>query len=260
MATASPDMRSVFLDRLNSPFGMALVGDELYVADTDAILRFPYQDGDTTITAPARKLADLPGGPIDHHWTKNLVASPRRHAALCRRRLQQQHRRERHGGRRRIAPRSGRSIARPGAWRMFAIGLRNPNGLAWQPQTGALWVAVNERDEIGTDLVPDYMTSVKDGGFYGWPYSYYGQHVDLRVEPQRPDLVAKAIAPDYALGSHVASLGLAFDAGANLVRRISRRRLRRRAWLVEPQAALPATRWCSCRSRTASPTASRRTS
>jgi glucose/arabinose dehydrogenase len=231
--------RSVFLDHLNSPFGVALVGDDLYVADTDAIIRYPYHGrGDKHDGAGHRPDADLPGGPIDHHWTKSLVASKDGAQALCRRRFQQQHHRKRHRRPKRTAPRSGRWTGQPAASRIFAGGLRNPNGLSWEPETGALWVAVNERDELGNDLVPDYMTSVKDGGFYGWPYSYYGQHVDVRVEPQRPDLVAKAIAPDYALSSHVAPLGLAFyTATGGLPDRLSRRGVRRRAWQLEPSEA-----------------------
>jgi hypothetical protein len=206
------ETKSVFLEGLNSPFGMALVGDDFYVADSDAIMKFSYHAGDTKITAPGVKLTDLPAGTINHHWTKDLAASPdgsKLYATV--------------GSNSNIAEngieaetnRAGvLEVDRAtGAWRVFASGLRNPNGPSWQPQSGALWVAVNERDELGNDLVPDYMTSVQDGGFYGWPYSYYGQHVDTRVEPQRPDLVAKAIAPDYALGAHTACLGLTFNTG-----------------------------------------------
>ena len=165
-------------------------------------VRFPYTPGATRDHgAPATKVADLPAGPLNHHWTKNLIASPDGTQALRDRRLEQQRRRERHG--RRGGPRRdlGGRPRRPAPSALFATGLRNPNGLAWEPATGALWTVVNERDEIGSDLVPDYLTSVRDGGFYGWPYSYYGQHVDERVKPPRPDLVAKAIAPDYALGA-----------------------------------------------------------
>jgi glucose/arabinose dehydrogenase len=207
--------RTTFLDHLNSPFGVALVGHDLYVANTDAIMRYPYKDGDTQITDPGTKLTDLPGGPIDHHWTKSLVASP-------------------DGSKLYVGVGSNSNITEngiqaeyeraaiwevdraSGAHRIYASGTRNPTGLQFQPQTNTLWAIVNERDELGPNLVPDYLTSVKDGGFYGWPYSYYGQHLDPRVMPQRPDLVAKAIVPDYALSSHVAPLGLAFASGTNL--------------------------------------------
>jgi glucose/arabinose dehydrogenase len=206
---------SVFLEGLNSPFGMALVGDELYVADTDALLRFPYHAGDTKITAPGVKVAELPGGPINHHWTKNVIAS------RDGKRLYVTVGSNSNVGDHGIAAEEGRAAIweidpRSGDHRIFASGLRNPNGLAWEPASGALWTVVNERDELGSDLVPDYLTSVRDGGFYGWPYSYYGQHVDERVKLPRPDLVAQAIAPDYALGPHVAALGLAFADGAKL--------------------------------------------
>jgi glucose/arabinose dehydrogenase len=210
-----PEVRSVFLDHLNSPFGVALVGHDLYVANTDAIVRYPYEDGQTSITAPGTKLTDLPGGPIDHHWTKALLASP-------------------DGSKLYVGVGSNSNIGEngigaeyeraaiwevdraSGAHRIFASGVRNPTGLQWEPETGKLWAIANERDEIGPDLVPDYLTSVQDGGFYGWPYSYYGQHLDPRIMPQRPDLVAKAIVPDYALSSHVAPLGLAMYTGTGL--------------------------------------------
>jgi hypothetical protein len=206
------ETRTVFLDSLNSPFGMALVGDDLYVANSDAIMKFPYRTGDTKIAATGVKLVDLPAGPLNHHWTKDLVASrdgSKLYATVGS---------NSNIGENRMDAETNRAAVlevdrATGKSRLFASGLRNPNGPAWQPQSGALWVVVNERDELGNDLVPDYMTSVKDGGFYGWPYSYYGQHVDERVQPQRPDLVAKAIAPDYALGAHTASLGLAFNTG-----------------------------------------------
>ena len=209
------ETRTVFLQGLNSPFGMALIGRDLYVADTDAVLRFPYQGGETRITAPGVRIVDLPAGPINHHWTKNIIAS-------------------RDGSRLYVTVGSNSNVGEngvdseehraailevnpaAGSSRVFASGLRNPNGLGWQPQSGALWTVVNERDEIGSDLVPDYMTSVKDGGFYGWPYSYYGQNVDERVKPPRPELVANAIVPDYALGSHTGSLGLVFHKGGLL--------------------------------------------
>jgi glucose/arabinose dehydrogenase len=206
------ETRTIFLQGLNSPFGMALVGNNLYVANSDAVMRFPYKTGDTQITAAGAKVVDLPAGTINHHWTKGLIASKdgsRLYAAVGSNSNAAENGMENEVNRAAILeidPAQGRS-------RLFASGLRNPVGMAWQPQSGALWTAVNERDELGSDLVPDYMTSVKDGGFYGWPYSYYGQHVDARVKPPRPDLVAKAIVPDYALGPHTASLGLAFYEG-----------------------------------------------
>jgi glucose/arabinose dehydrogenase len=209
-ATPSGVQQFAFLSHLFSPFGMALIGNDLYVADTDVVLRFPYQQGQTTITAPGVKLADLPGGPIDHHWTKNIIASPDgAHLYVT---IGSNSNVMENGA----AAEEGRAAIwdidpKTGAHRIFAGGLRNPNGLGFEPITGQLWTAVNERDELGSDLVPDYMTHVQDGAFYGWPYSYYGQHVDARVQPPRPDLVAKAIAPDYALGAHTASLGLAFS-------------------------------------------------
>jgi glucose/arabinose dehydrogenase len=210
-----PDVRTVLLDHLNSPFGVALVGHDLYVANTDAIVRYPYQDGQTSITVTGTKLTDLPGGPIDHHWTKTLLASPDgtklyvgvgSNSNITENGIQAEYERA-----------AIWEVDRAtGAHRIFASGVRNPTGLQWEPETGTLWAIANERDEIGPDLVPDYLTSVQDGGFYGWPYSYYGQHLDPRVEPQRPDLVAKAIVPDYALSSHVAPLGLAMYTGKNL--------------------------------------------
>jgi len=209
------DLRATFLSGLNSPFGMAIVGDAFYVADTDAVLRFPYRGGETTITAKGVRVTDLPAGPRNHHWTKSLIASPdgkRLYATVG------SNSNVAENG---MAAEEGRAAIweidlATGAKRLFAGGLRNPNGMGWEGSTGALWTVVNERDEIGSDLVPDYLTSVKDGGFYGWPYSYYGAHVDKRVEPQRPDLVARAIVPDYALGPHTASLGLTFDAASAL--------------------------------------------
>lgn len=210
-----PDEKTTFLDHLNSPFGVVLVGSSLYVADTDAVVRYPYSTGETTIAAAGVKLCDLPGGPIDHHWTKSLTASPdgkRLYAGV--------------GSNSNITENGLQAeVGRASVWeidrdtgshREYATGLRNPNGLQFEPQTHALWVVVNERDELGPDLVPDYLTSVKDGGFYGWPYSYYGQHLDPRVQPQRADLVNQAIVPDYALSSHVAPLGLVFYTGTNL--------------------------------------------
>ena len=209
-----PILKSVFLDNLNSPFGVVLVGNDLYVANTDAVIRYPYTTGQTRITAPGEKLTDLPGGPIDHHWTKSLTASPdgtKLYAGVG------SNSNITENGM--IAERGRAAIweidRASGAHRLYATGLRNPNGLTFEPQTHVLWAVINERDEFGPDLVPDYMTSVKDGGFYGWPYSYWGQHLDPRVKPQRPDLVARAIVPDYSLASHVAPLGMVFyTAGA----------------------------------------------
>jgi glucose/arabinose dehydrogenase len=206
------DMRIIFLSGLNSPFGMALVGDHLYVANTDAVVRFPYKDGQTRIEAPGEKIADLPAGPRNHHWTKNLIASRDGTKLYVTTGSNSDHGENGMNEEERRAAILEVTIASRET-RVFASGLRNPNGLGWEPQTGVLWTVVNERDELGSDLVPDYLTSVKDGGFYGWPYSYYGKHLDPRVEPQRPDLVETAIVPDYALGSHVAPLGLVFAQG-----------------------------------------------
>ncbi|ALN81163.1 PQQ-dependent sugar dehydrogenase [Lysobacter antibioticus] len=208
------EFRSVFLQGLHSPFGMALVGNDFYVANADAVLRFPYREGETTIAQAGTKVTDLPAG-INHHWTKNLIAS------ADGRKLYITVGSNSNVGENGMAMEEGRAAIweldrASGKKRLFATGLRNPNGLAWEPTTGALWTAVNERDEIGSDLVPDYITSVRDGGFYGWPYSYYGQHVDVRVKPQKPELVAKALVPDYALGPHTASLGIAFSHGTSL--------------------------------------------
>jgi len=211
------ETRRPFLTGLNSPFGMTLSGDTLYVADTDALLAFPYRSGETQIDTPPRKITDLPGGPINHHWTKNVIASPsgdRLFVAVGS---------NSNVGENGLAAEAGRAaiwIVDPatGAHSVYADGLRNPVGLAFEPSTGTLWTAVNERDELGSDLVPDYMTSLRQGGFYGWPFSYYGQHIDERIKPaeQRPDLTARAIVPDYALGPHTASLGLTFASGARL--------------------------------------------
>ena len=213
------DQRWALLEGLRSPFGMALVGEQLYVANSDAVMRFPYATGTTRIQAPGATLVALPAGPINHHWTKNLIASPdgsKLYVTV--------------GSNSNVAERGMAAEAeraaiwevdtRSGTHRVFASGLRNPNGLAWAAPSAAaapvLWTVVNERDEIGSDLVPDYMTSVRDGAFYGWPYSYYGQNVDARVTPPQPELVARAIAPDYALGPHTASLGLASSIGTTL--------------------------------------------
>jgi glucose/arabinose dehydrogenase len=210
-----PQVRSVFLDNLNSPFGVALVGNDLYVANTDAIVRYPYNPGETKITASGSVLTPLPGGPIDHHWTKSLLAS--RDGSLLYVGVGSNSNITENGMQAEENRASIWEVDRAsGRWRIFASGLRNPNGLSWEPHTGALWAVVNERDELGPNLVPDYLTSVQDGGFYGWPYSYFGKHVDPRVQPQRPDLVEKAIVPDYALSSHVAPLGLVFNTGSGL--------------------------------------------
>ena len=208
-----PDTRTVFLTGLNSPVGMALIGNDFYVANADAVTKYRYEDGATEIKSPGLKVADLPGGPINHHWVKNILASrdgAKLYASV---------------GSNSNAGENGLDVEKDraaiheidlatGKQRVFASGLRNPNGMAWRGDT--LWTVVNERDELGSDLVPDYLTSVKDGAFYGWPFSYWGQHVDSRAKPQNPDLVAKAHVPDYALGNHVAPLGLTFVSGTLL--------------------------------------------
>ena len=209
------ETRSAFLTGLSSPFGMALVGNDLYVANTDAVVKFPYRQGETEIKAAGTKVVDLPAGPRNHHWTKSLIASPdgsKLYAGVGSNSNVAEHGMEEEEGRAAI----WEVDLATGSHRIFASGLRNPVGLTWEPGSGALWTAVNERDELGSDLVPDYMTSVQDGGFYGWPYSYFGQHVDTRVKPPRPDLVEKALVPDYALGPHTASLGLAWSEGTTL--------------------------------------------
>ena len=212
------ETRSVFLKGLNSPFGMTLIGDNLYVANTDAVMRFPYSEGQTQIDQPGVKVADLPAEPLNHHWTKNLIASRDGARLYVTVGSNSDHGENGIDKEQRRAAILEVNLA-DGQSRVFALGLRNPNGLGWEPRTGVLWTVVNERDELGNDLVPDYLTSVKDGAFYGWPYSYYGQHLDSRVKPQRPDLVAEAIAPDYALGSHVAPLGMTFSESASLPER-----------------------------------------
>ena len=214
------DFRSVLLQDLHSPFGMVLVQNTLYVANSDAVVGFAYAPGDVRIAAAGVTLTALPAGAINHHWTKNLIANA-------------------DGSKLYVTVGSNSNVGErgmvveaeraaiwevdrlSGAHRIFASGLRNPNGLAWEPASSALWTVVNERDELGNDLVPDYLTSVRDGGFYGWPYSYYGRHVDERMKPQRADLVALAIVPDYALGSHTAPLGLASSAGTSLPARFA---------------------------------------
>ncbi|ELY4663713.1 sorbosone dehydrogenase family protein [Cronobacter muytjensii] len=207
--------KHTFIENLNAPFGIQLTGNTLWVANADSLVKFPYQEGQTEIRTPGEAVTELPGGPINHHWTKALLASP-------------------DGSKLYVGVGSNSNVtengigaeyrraavlevdAATGASRIYASGLRNPTGLQWEPQSGKLWAIVNERDEIGSDLVPDYMTSVQEKGFYGWPYSYFGQHVDERAKPPRPDLVEKAIKPDYALGSHVAPLGLHFYTGENM--------------------------------------------
>jgi glucose/arabinose dehydrogenase len=209
------EVRTVFLDGLNSPFGMALVGSDFYVANTDAVMRYRYSEGATQVDKQGSKVADLPAGPRNHHWTKSLVASrdgSRLYVGVGSNSNVGEHgmaEEERRAAVLEIDTKSGET-------RVFASGLRNPVGMEWEPQTGVLWAVVNERDELGSDLVPDYLTSVKDGGFYGFPYSYWGQHVDERVKPPNPEMVAKAIVPDYALGNHVAPLGLIFSSGSLL--------------------------------------------
>ncbi|WP_339433702.1 MULTISPECIES: PQQ-dependent sugar dehydrogenase [unclassified Pseudomonas] len=209
------ETRTVFVQNLNSPFGMTLVGNDLYIADTDRLLRLHYETGATEIKTQPIKVTDLPGGTLNHHWTKNVIASKdgsKLYVTVGSNSNVGENGLDREEGRAAIW-----EVDRAtGDHRIFASGIRNPNGLAWEPSSGALWTAVNERDEIGSDLVPDYITSVKDGGFYGWPFSYYGQHVDVRVSPQNLDLVAKAIVPDYAVGPHTASLGLTFAEGNTL--------------------------------------------
>ncbi len=207
------ELRTVFLENLNSPFGMVLVGDELFIANTDAIVKVAYTAGATRLDGPVTRVANLPGGPLNHHWTKNLIASPdgsKLYASVGSNSNVAEHG---------MAVEAGRAAIwefdrATGAGRIFASGLRNPVGMAWQGDR--LWTTVNERDELGSDLVPDYMTSVRDGAFYGWPYSYYGQIVDERAQPPRPDLVASAVKPDYALGPHTASLGLSSAVGSRL--------------------------------------------
>ena len=214
------ETRSVFLEGLNSPFGIALVGNNLYVANADAVLRFPYETGQTQITAAGVQVTDLPGKPLNHHWTKNIIASKdgsKLYATVGSNSNVGENGMEIEAGRAAIWEIDLQTSQK----RLFASGLRNPNGMGWSPEDGRLWTVVNERDEIGSDLVPDYLTSVKDGAFYGWPYSYYGQNVDVRAKPPQPDLVAKAIAPDYALGSHVAPLGMAFSDGKSFAAPLS---------------------------------------
>lgn len=203
------ETRSVFLKDLVSPFGMALVGNQLYIANANAIVKVTYETGQTSISSPVTRVTDLPAG-ANHHWTKNILASPdgsKLYATVGSNSNIGDNGMEAEQGRAAIWEVDLAS----GSKRLFASGLRNPNGLGWEPQSRALWTVVNERDELGNDLVPDYLTSVKDGAFYGWPWSYWGQNVDTRVKPANPEMVAKAIAPDFGLGAHVAPLGLAFS-------------------------------------------------
>jgi len=207
-----PDLRAVFVSGLNQPFGMLLLGNTFYVANTDGILTFPYQPGQTKLTGAGRKILDLPAGGYNNHWTRNLLASA-------------------DGSKIYVSVGSGSNVGENGmehevrracileinpdgsGERIFADGLRNPVGMAWAPGTGTLWTAVNERDELGDELVPDYLTRVQQGAFYGWPYAYFGPHADPRRNGERADLVQKTIPPDVPLGAHTASLGLAFYEG-----------------------------------------------
>ncbi len=209
------ETRSVLLSGLHSPFGMALIGERLFVANTDAVLSFPYRSGDTVITAPGSRLLNLPGGPINHHWTKGLIASAdgsRLYVSVGS---------NSNVGERGMAVEEGRAAlwevqVGTGTHRVFATGLRNPVGMAWDAAGQVLWTVVNERDELGSDLVPDYLTSVQESSFYGWPYSYFGQNLDARVPQSQPALVATALVPDYALGPHTAPLGLARSEGGQM--------------------------------------------
>ena len=208
------DVQTALLEGLASPFGMALADGHLYVANSGSLVRFPYVEGETRIAAPADTVALLPAGTYNQHWTRSLIASPdgaKLYVGVGSASNVAEHGLDEEVGRAAI----WEVDVATGATRVYASGLRNPVGTAWTPD-GTLWTAVNERDELGSDLVPDYLTSVRDGGFYGWPYSYYGDVVDERVDPQRPDLVETALVPDYALGPHTASLGLAWSGGASL--------------------------------------------
>lgn len=206
------ETRTEFATKLNAPYGLALINNQIYVANQDALVKFDYQDGQSAATGPAVKVTDLPAQ-INHHWTKALTAS------ADGRFLYVGIGSNSNIGERGMEVEENRAVvwevdAQTGAHRLYATGLRNPTALAIQPETNQLWAVVNERDELGPNLVPDYLTSVQDGGFYGWPYSYWGKHVDERVKPQDPLKVAQSITPDYALGSHVAALGLDFSNSA----------------------------------------------
>jgi glucose/arabinose dehydrogenase len=207
-----PELRTVFMTRdnkLNQPFGMIVVGDYLYIANTDAVLRYKYTSGQTKITGDGEKISELVSGKFPRHWTRNIIANPdntKLYVAVGSKTNIGEDGIDQENGRAQIIEMNLDGSGK----RVFASGLRNPVGMGFPPGTKTLWTVVNERDELGDDLVPDYLTSVKEGGFYGWPYSYFGQHLDPRVPEKRPDLVAKAIVPDVPLGSHTASLGLAF--------------------------------------------------
>ena len=204
-----PDVRETFLTGLNQPFGMLILGNSFYVANTDGILRFPYQAGQTKITGKGEKIKDLPAGGYNNHWTRNLLANEDGSKIYVT--VGSGSNVQEHGDENEIRRANILEINPDGSGeRIYASGLRNPVGVDWQPGTKKLWAAVNERDELGDELVPDYITSVKEGAFYGWPYSYYGQNEDPRRKGERPDLVKKAVVPDVPLGAHTASLGLAF--------------------------------------------------
>jgi glucose/arabinose dehydrogenase len=208
------EVQSVFAEGLNSPFGITLIGNDLYVANTDGIVRFRINPGDKAVSGKSEKFVDLPAGPINHHWTKTIVANKdgsKIYASVGS---------NSNVGENGMDAEKDRALVyeidvKTGQKRIYASGLRNAVGLAFEPQTQVLWAAVNERDELGDQLVPDYMTGLKDGAFYGWPYTYFGDHLDSRIKHEEPKLVATAIKPDYALGAHTASLGLTFDGGAS---------------------------------------------
>ena len=213
-----PEIRSVFLENLNQPFGMALVGDTFFVANTDGVMRFPYKEGSTSIEAPGEIILPLPSGGYNNHWTRNILASPDGRKLYVS--VGSASNAGEYGLDQEIRRANILEINLDGSGeRIFAAGLRNPNGMGWEPTTGALWTAVNERDGLGDDIVPDYITSVRENGFYGWPYSYFGQNKDPDQGDKRPDLVARAVVPDYALGSHTASLGFAFYNGRSFPER-----------------------------------------
>ncbi|HEY2750806.1 sorbosone dehydrogenase family protein [Phenylobacterium sp.] len=208
------ESRMLFAQGLTRPFGMTLVGSTLYVANDNGVVSFPYAAGQTTVTGTGAKVFDLPGGPINHHWTKNVVASrdgTKLYATVGSNSNVGDNGLENEAGRAAIWE-YDIATAKP---RIFASGIRNPNGIDFEPTTGVMWTVSNERDEIGNDLPPDFLTSVKDGAFYGWPWSYWGHNVDVRAKPANPEMVAKAVAPDFGLGAHTAALGLVFYTGAS---------------------------------------------